>query len=156
VKGALNFTLVAVWACAVKGNHRESYVGQIHKALRRRREWFGSGPVVMAGDFNSNAIFDRNRPKANHTTMVDELMEKYGLVSAYHNVYEMKHGAEEAPTFHLYRHIGKPYHFDYIFVPAMWREAMMVEVGRHCDWSSDSDHCPLWVEVNPRLGESES
>jgi exonuclease III len=147
VTGALSFTLIAVWACAVKGNRRESYVGQIHKALRWRREWFGVGPIVIAGDFNSNAIFDRNRPKANHTTMVNELREKYGLVSAYHVAYKMEHGAEEAPTFHLYRHIGKPYHFDYIFVPTMWCEVMTADVGRHCDWSSDSDHCPLWVEI---------
>jgi len=151
VKGAVSFTLVAVWACAVKRSRRESYVGQIHKALRWRREWFKTGPIVIAGDFNSNAIFDRNRQKANHSAMADELRKKYGLVSAYHAAHKMKHGAEETPTFYLYRHIGKPYHFDYIFVPSTWCESMTAAIGRHCDWSSDSDHCPLSVDVAPHL-----
>ncbi len=102
----------------------------------------------MAGDFNSNAIFDTNRPKANHTTMVDELREKYGLVSAYHVAHKMEHGTEETPTFHLYRHIEKACHFDYIFLPSAWCDVMTVAIGRHCDWSTDSDHCPLSVEVS--------
>jgi hypothetical protein len=49
VRGRINFTLIAVWACAVKGSRRESYVGQIHKALRDYPEWFRRAPVVMAG-----------------------------------------------------------------------------------------------------------
>src|SRR5437899_2078635 len=100
VSGRLNFTLIAVWACAVKGSHRESYVGQIHKALRERPEWFRGGPVVMAGDFNSNAIFDRKRPDGNHSSMVEELRDRYGLISAYHAVHRQRHGEEATPTFH--------------------------------------------------------
>jgi exonuclease III len=143
----LTFTLVAVWACAIQGDHRASYVGQIHKALRRRREWFAAGPLVMAGDFNSNAIFDGKRRKANHTTMVEELRDRYGVVSAYHAAHGMEHGAEAHPTFHLYRRREKPYHFDYVFVPAEWTAGMRVEIGEYCDWGAESDHCPVMVEV---------
>ncbi len=149
VRGRLDFTLIAVWACAIKGSQRESYVGQIHKALREKPEWFRGDSVVMAGDFNSNAIFDRKRPDGNHSSMVGELRDKYGLVSAYHAIHKQKHGAEETPTFHLYRRAEKPYHFDYIFVPIAWRRRMKIEIGRHCDWASESDHCPLMVEVSP-------
>ena len=38
VEGPENFTLLAVWACAVKGNRRESYVGLIHSALAAHPE----------------------------------------------------------------------------------------------------------------------
>ena len=156
VSGRAGFTLIAVWACAIKGDRRASYVGQIHKALRERPEWFSSSPVVMAGDFNSNAIFDRNRPDANHSLMVRELRDKYGLVSAYHALHRQKHGEEATPTFHLYRRAEKPYHFDYVFVPAAWRSRMKMEIGRHCDWASESDHCPLMVELSPprRINEA--
>ena len=37
---------------------------------------------------------------------------------------------------------------DYIFVPIAWRRRVRMEIGRHCDWASDSDHCPLTVEVS--------
>lgn len=146
VQGPLNFTLIAVWACAVKGSHSESYVGQIHRAFRERAEWFSSGPIVMAGDFNSNAIFDKKRRQGNHSSMVDQL-KKYGLESAYHAYYKQEHGVEEMPTFHLYRRAEKPYHFDYLFLPVEWLEGMKVEVGSHDGWASTSDHCPLTVEI---------
>jgi len=149
VSSRASFTLIAVWACAIKGDSRASYVGQIHKALREWPEWFSRGAVVMAGDFNSNAIFDRNRPDANHSLMVEELRDKYGLISAYHALHRQRHGEEATPTFHLYRHAEKPYHFDYVFVPATWRRRMKMEIGRHCDWASESDHCPLMVELSP-------
>jgi exodeoxyribonuclease-3 len=148
VRGPQNFTLIAVWACAVKGSQRESYVGQIHRALNERAEWFNEGPIVMAGDFNSNAIFDKKRRQDNHSSMVDKL-KNYGLESAYHAHSKQEHGVEETPTFHLYRRAEKRFHFDYIFVPVKWQDEMSVEIGSHDDWASESDHCPLTVEVSP-------
>ena len=59
VTGPENFTLIAVWACEVKGSKHDSYVGQIDRALHEHRDWFTNGPTVMMGDFNSNACFDR-------------------------------------------------------------------------------------------------
>ena len=70
VAGAKRFTLIAVWACAVAGKRRASYVGQIHRSLEEHPEWFSPGPVVMAGDFNSNAIWDKTRRPENHSAMV--------------------------------------------------------------------------------------
>jgi exonuclease III len=148
VEGAWSFILIAVWACAVKGNQRESYVGQIHRALRERAAWFKAGPIVMTGDFNSNAIFDKKRRQGNHTSMVDRL-KKYGLESAYHSYFKQEHGVEEMPTFHLYRRAERPYHFDYLFLPVEWLEGMKVEVGSHEGWACASDHCPLTVQVSP-------
>ena len=40
VRGSEKFTLIAVWACAVKGKRLDSYVGQIHRSsLSSRSEW---------------------------------------------------------------------------------------------------------------------
>ena len=143
----MNFTLVAVWACAAK-NKRESYVGQIRRALEAQPAWLRRSPVVLAGDFNSSAIFDKGRPDWNHSSMVRRFRRK-GLVSAYHSLYGEKHGVETMPTFHLYRRAEERYryHFDYIFLPETWR-IESVSVGQYCEWGSDSDHFPLMVEVN--------
>jgi exodeoxyribonuclease III len=147
VTGAVNFTLIAVWACAVKGSSRASYVGQIHQALEERPEWFEKGPTVMTGDFNSNAIFDKNRRERNHSCMVEKL-SKRGMVSAYHSHFDEEHGLEKTPTFHLYRRANLRFHFDYVFMPIEWQEGMEVEIGTHKDWASRSDHCPVIVKFS--------
>ena len=152
VTGPENFTLIAVWACEVKGNKRESYVGQIHRALREHPGWFENGPIVIAGDFNSNAIFDRGRRGWNHTSMVGEL-KKFGLASAYHSLNKQEHGSEKEHTFYLNYKLEKPFHLDYIFAPEIWRERMRLEVGSHSDWLSLSDHCPLIMEISPASQE---
>jgi exodeoxyribonuclease-3 len=147
VSGTERFTLIAVWACQVKGNARASYVGQIHRSLREHPRWFNSGPTVIAGDFNSNAIWDKKRRQENHSSMVAAL-EAHGLISAYHAFHQQEHGCETRHTFYLYGHRDKPYHLDYVFVPATWREGLSVAVGEHCDWVS-SDHCPVTIDVMP-------
>ncbi len=150
VEGPVSFTLIAVWACAAT-TRRESYVGQIRRAMKESPGWFRRTPMVMAGDFNSSAIFDKNRPEWNHSSMVRELKGR-GMVSAYHAHHGEEHGIETMPTFHLYRRAEERYryHFDYIFLPERWRIRKM-DVGRYCDWGSDSDHCPLMVDVSPRV-----
>jgi len=146
VTGPENFTLIAVWACEVKGNKRESYVGQIGRALHEHPEWFCKGPVVMMGDFNSNACFDEGRRDWNHSSMVDEL-SKHGLESVYHALEGKEHGKDEAPTFHLQKKSAKPFHLDYIFAPQAWRSRMSVSVGSYSTWKPFSDHCPISVEI---------
>jgi exonuclease III len=147
VAGPKKFTLIAVWACQVAGKSRASYVGQIHRSLQEHPEWYAAGPVVMAGDFNSNAIWDKKRRPENHSAMV-AVLETHGLVSAYHAIHGEAHGDESSPTFYLYSHADKPYHMDYIFIPIRWQKRMSVRVGRHCDWKTLSDHCPVTIEVS--------
>lgn len=144
VTGPENFTLIAVWACEVKGNKRDSYVGQLGRALHKHSKWFRRGPVVMMGDFNSNACFDKARPDWNHTKMVKALSD-LGLESAYHVLTTKAHGNEDTPTFYLYK--KKPFHFDYVFAPKDWRSRMSVTVGTYPTWKPYSDHCPVTIEV---------
>ena len=141
------FTLIAVWACQVKGDARASYVGQIHRSLREHPKWFNSGPTVMAGDFNSNKIWDGKRKVGNHSGVV-RLLDVRGLVSAYHESFKESQGTETCPTLHLFRHKSRPYHVDYVFVPREWIFRLRaVEVGEYEQWSKLSDHCPVVVDV---------
>jgi exodeoxyribonuclease-3 len=149
VTGPENFTLIAVWACAIKGRKRESYIGQINRAITEHPNWFDNGPVVVAGDFNSNACWDAERRDWNHSTMVAELRNR-GLVSIYHTVKNEEHGEEKTPTFHLQKNREKDFHIDYIFAPEIWQPRIGMTLGNCSEWLPYSDHCPLTLGLAPR------
>lgn len=150
VTGPENFTLVAIWACQVKGRKRESYVGQINRALSEHPEWFENGPVVVAGDFNSNARWDNERRNWNHSTMVAQF-QSWGLESIYHAVTNEEHGEEINPTFHLQKNKGKGFHIDYIFAPDSWHQRLQMTLEDCSKWLPHSDHCPLTLSLSPKL-----
>jgi exodeoxyribonuclease III len=100
IGGPSRFLVLAVWACRYGDRQQDRYIGQVHKAIRQHPEWFGGLPVVMAGDFNSNSIWDRKRRTVNHSTVVG-LLEEAGLVSAYHNFFKEEQGHETRPTQYL-------------------------------------------------------
>jgi hypothetical protein len=85
------FTLVAVWACAPSREDR--YIRQVCLAFMAHPEWFNGNPVVVAGDFNSNKIWDAKREVGNHSDVVKFLDER-GLVSAYHETFDESQGTE--------------------------------------------------------------
>ena len=149
VTGPENFTLIAVWACEVKGNKQESYVGQIGLALHKHPKWFTRGATVMLGDFNSNSNIqsDKDRRAWNHSKMVDELKD-IDLISVYHSHEKIEHGKGDAPTFYQSKNREKPFHFDYIFAPQAWQSRMNVTVGSYTYWKPYSDHCPVTAEVS--------
>ena len=124
------------------------YVGQIHRALEEHRHWFENGPVVIAGDFNSNACFDETRRDRNHSTMVQELRQ-HSLESAYHALHNEGHGEEKTATFHLLKDEKRPFHLDYIFVPKSWKARTKLTGGSYSDWKAHSDHYPLTVDISP-------
>ena len=148
VTGPEAFTLVAIWACQVKGSKRESYVGQINRAIKEHSSWFENGPTVVLGDFNSNARWDKERRNWNHSTMVTELKTR-GILSAYHVARAEEHGQETTPTFHLLKNREKDFHLDYIFIPDLWQQRMQITVGDCTDWLRYSDHCPLTLDLLP-------
>ena len=151
VHGAgVDFNLLAVWACPVGTKRADNYIGEVHRCLVKHAGWFRKATMVVAGDFNSNVRWDRNRPGRNHTEVV-RILESHGMISAYHSHHEEEQGAETRPTYYFYRHQDKPFHIDYVFAPKGWRLGA-VEVGSFQEWGHLSDHVPLVVDV--RMGGS--
>jgi exodeoxyribonuclease III len=147
VNAPTRFTLIAAWACRAGIRKKEDYIGQVYQALMSHPEWFGGRPVVLAGDLNSNKIWDTERAVGNHSHVVKMLAER-GLVSGYHEFFREGQGVETRTTMHLYRHENRPYHIDYIFIPREWATRLTaVEVGKYGVWSKLSDHCPVTVDV---------
>jgi exodeoxyribonuclease-3 len=153
VRGPLNFLLIAVWAGQVGANQggankEKSYIGQVFEAVTRHPGWFGGNqPVVMCGDFNSNAIWDKNRKTRNHSAVVKLLRER-NLVSAYHTFFSEEQGKETRPTHYFWYRKDRRFHIDYIFVPAVWIPHIRnVNVGAYKAWRATSDHVPIVVDL---------
>jgi exodeoxyribonuclease III len=124
------FALIAVWACAAGEKRADRYIGQIYDALTLHTEWFDGNPVVLAGDLNSNKIWDSRHKVINHSTVVKMLADR-GLVSSYHHHFGETHGKESRPTIYFRHHEDKPYHIDHIFIPREWASRLRtVEVGK--------------------------
>jgi exodeoxyribonuclease-3 len=148
VNGPLNFLLIAVWACPVGMSKEKNYVGQVFEAVTRHPRWFADKqPVVMCGDFNSNAIWDPGRKIRTHTAVVKMLSDK-NLFSAYHAFFSEEHGKETRSTYYFWHRKDRCFHLDYIFMPSSWAPHMTdVEVGTYEDWRPSSDHVPIVVDV---------
>ncbi|MEP6781386.1 MAG: endonuclease/exonuclease/phosphatase family protein [Gemmatimonadaceae bacterium] len=150
VRGPENFTLFAVWS---KGRQKYRYVMGIVRAMEAYRALVETGPTIVIGDFNSNAIFDHYHPKTlNHSALI-RLLESLGLVSSYHEFFGEEQGAESRPTCYLLWKQERPYHIDYCFVPKAWMARVRrVEVGDYQSWKQYSDHRPLSLTITGTVG----
>ena len=148
VTGAWNFHLVAIWAMPQTNPRGSSYVGQVCRALERYAGFIRAQDTLLAGDFNSNQVFDRPRRPCTHTGVVDQLAQ-VGIVSLYHEYFHEPHGQESRPTFYLTKMLTRPFHLDYCFAPTHWsRRVTRLAVGDFAEWRPWSDHCPLFVELD--------
>jgi exonuclease III len=135
-----SFDLVAVWT---KRNNSVTYryIGQFWKYLQENKNRMKD--CLILGDFNSNKIWDRKRSVCNHSEVVRELHE-IGIVSLYHEKYDMQQGEEAHPTFYLQRNLQKPYHIDYIFMSKHCvNNVLDFEIGPMETWLNVSDHLPV-------------
>ena len=139
------FTFIAVWNCKVEESAAASYIGQFHSTLVSHPEWFDRAPVVVAGDFNSNTIWDSSRAVGNHSSVV-AMLKSVGLVSTYHAFRNEEHGRESRSTLYLYRKKKIRFHLDYIFAPESW-PIRRASVGTHHKWCQLSDHCPILADL---------
>ena len=145
--GEIDFTLYAVWANN-PGDPDGQYVEQVWKAIQHYDKKLKGKPTMLAGDFNSNTIWDRKYRAGNHSNVVKRLEEK-GIVSCYHLHHKQVQGKEAHPTFYLYRHKDKPYHLDYCFASAQISDKISsVEIGDHDFWKQYSDHVPVMITFN--------
>jgi exodeoxyribonuclease-3 len=148
VQGPMSFLLLAVWACPVGGSRERNYVGRICEAVTRHRGWFADAqPVVICGDFNSNAIWDHGRKIRNHSAVVKLLRERK-LFSVYHAFFSEEHGKETKSTYYFWHRKDRCFHIDYTFVLDSWASQLKdVTIGRYEDWRATSDHVPVVVDV---------
>ncbi|MDP4264100.1 MAG: endonuclease/exonuclease/phosphatase family protein [Bacteroidota bacterium] len=142
--GSFDFTLYAVWANN-PDDPEGQYVGQVWKAIHHYDKHLDNKSIILAGDFNSNTIWDKPRRKGNHSDVVKRLEEK-GICSAYHLYHRQEQGKEKHPTLYMYRHKDKSYHIDYCFVSAdLAAKLRSVLIGGHKPWTRYSDHVPVMV-----------
>ena len=145
--GDYDFTLFAVWANN-PDDPEGQYVEQVWKAVKHYKRLLKRERTILAGDFNSNTIWDKPRREGNHSVVV-KYLEKHGIHSAYHLHHLQEQGKEQHPTFYLYRHQDKPYHMDYCFVSADILSCLAsVEIGEHAAWAGYSDHVPVLVSFD--------
>jgi exodeoxyribonuclease-3 len=136
------FTLFAIWANNPDDPDGQ-YAEQVWKAVNYYEHLLKPRRIILAGDFNSNTIWDKNHRMGSHSAIVRFLQDKK-ICSAYHLHHGQAHGSERHPTFYLYRHQQKPYHLDYCFVSRdIARRLTRVEIGGHEEWSAYSDHVPV-------------
>jgi endonuclease/exonuclease/phosphatase family metal-dependent hydrolase len=141
--------VIGVWACRVGAKKRDNYIGQLYAALRENPDWLSCPNTIVAGDFNSNSIWDCNRPVGNHTAVV-ELLAAQGIVSAYHAFYDEPHGSESRPTLYLLKNRNRPFHIDYVFIPDKWANRLnRVSIRNGAKWAALSDHRPIVVDIEP-------
>ncbi len=108
----------------------------------------GRFATLVAGDFNASQSHE-------HLANVARLREM-GLVSAYHTFHGVEHldvasrPADFEPTSYWRWQKQKPFHMDFIFVPAAWI-IDRVEVGSFEEYVAAglSDHVPLIASVRP-------
>ncbi len=146
--GARNFHLIAIWAMPRTNPRGSTYVGQVCQAEETYADFIRAQDTLLAGDFNSNRIFDRPNRSCSHSSVVEQLAQ-VGIVSLYHEYFHEPHGQESRPTFYLTKKVNRPFHLDYCFDPTHWSQRVTrLELGDFAEWRPWSDHCPLFVELD--------
>lgn len=145
VTGPVDFLLLAVWS---QRNDDFRYVRAVIRAVECYRDLIVSQPTVIAGDFNSNTIWDYKRPETHNHSGLVRLLASLDLVSAYHQFFGETQGKESRPTLFLRRNPTRPYHIDYCFIPKAWASQLHhVEIATDTLWAKESDHRPLLVDI---------
>ena len=134
---------LAVWA--QKPDKHDNYGIQIWNAINFYADLLRNENVIIIGDFNSSAIWDKPNREANHTNIV-KLLNELNFESAYHYFHKQEQGSETDPTLYLHRKLDRPYHIDYCFTSkSLTKRLKNVRIGKYDDWKNYSDHIPLTV-----------
>lgn len=138
-----DFQLVGVWAHQ-NNSPTFGYIGQVWKYLQVNK--YKLKKVLLAGDFNSNAIWDQWDRWWNHSDVVKELNE-LDVESLYHKHFQEEQGKESIPTFYFNRKLERPYHIDYVFGSREFSSTLInLQISNKEDWLRISDHLPIICE----------
>ena len=158
VNGHQSFNLLAVWVMDEnKHFRRNGPPGAALGAVKLYNGLFGERATVVAGDFNNHVRWDKEGFSNNHANVVS-VLDRMGLVSAYHASHGVGHGDVREPT-HYWRDRkkdGPTFHIDYVFMPRDWVGRMReMTVGTFEEWcgSKLSDHVPLVIDIDFNEGE---
>lgn len=136
-----SFQLLGVWTHRNKSPNF-GYMGQFWKYLQNNLNQFEK--IIIAGDFNSNAIWDQWDRWWNHSDVIRILQDK-NINSVYHKEMNEVQGQESKPTFFLQKNLEKPYHIDYFFKSPHFKTTSF-KIGKYEDWIDISDHVPISYE----------
>ena len=111
-------------------------------------------PIIIAGDFNWNVIWDSNKyPLYGTLTDVINLLKQNKIHSIYHSVPDAVFGInttfgyEKEPTLFLLKKKEKAYHIDYIFTSQSFiNNIESCFICKYKDWIALSDHMPIFAE----------
>lgn len=154
ISGPFRFRLLAAWSFNRRQDLDTQRRGPLQAAVEDRSLFLSqSGPLVVAGDFNDNAVFQQSWCTNPRGWILGALLENIGLTSAYHEHLGCEYGQEPDPTLYWRNRTadGPRYHIDYCYVPREWAGAIRnVEVGRFDNWVANglSDHVPLIVDLD--------
>jgi exonuclease III len=141
------FQLLGVWAHS-NNSPNFGYIGQMWKYLQINKNMFEK--IVIAGDFNSNSIWDEWDRWWNHSDVVKELNEQ-GIRSLYHEFNNEEQGKESISTFYLQKKLEKPYHIDYFFASRnLINNFQEYIVEDFKNWKSISDHVPIILKFDTK------
>lgn len=139
------FQLLGVWTHQ-NNSPNFGYIGQFWKYLQTNKDKLNNS--IIAGDFNSNTIWDEWDRWWNHSDVVKEL-EEIGIVSLYHTFFNEEQGKETTPTFYLHRNVLKPYHIDYCFAStSLASKIKNATIESFEKWNHLSDHSPLIISFD--------
>ena len=148
VTGPTQFNLLAVWSFYYRAGKglREDTRATV-RALEYYSDFIQDGPGIVAGDFNDNVLWDKQRRGEGFQESLDALATS-GFASVYHENFREDFGRESRPTLTWRRSRSTTYHVDYCFVsPSTWARGASIRVGQPDQWLPLSDHCPLVVEL---------
>ena len=149
VKGETDFNLYAIWAMDNKEHPSKRYIAQVWLAINYYKAHLKKKSVLM-GDFNSNKIWDNERPIriSNHSKVHNYLQTK-NIHSLYHHLTKEEIGKETLPTLFMYRNESKSYHIDYCFASNdLLSKGYNFSIGKYNDWIQFSDHVPIIADFN--------
>jgi exodeoxyribonuclease III len=144
ITGPAHFHILAMWALP-----RPSYIRAVLDALDAYSSFLTAAPSVVVGDFNCFAQWNGSAPSKRHVELSRRLADDLGLVSAYHAAPDYNPNIKECPT-HFWRWSeAHPFHIDYCFVPASWKDAIRsVHVAPFSEQQWRSDHRPVVVDLD--------